>query len=73
MVFQSTGHSSSSSVLALARQGFFFIPVIALLPGLVGIVGLQLAQPIADVLTFVLSLAYILPFLKRLQSLASVG
>jgi putative MATE family efflux protein len=73
MVFQSTGHSSSSSVLALARQGLFFVPVIALLPGLVGIVGLQLAQPIADVLTFVLSLAYILPFLKRLQSLASVG
>ncbi|HAP57602.1 MAG TPA: MATE family efflux transporter [Sphaerochaeta sp.] len=73
MVFQSTGHSSSSSVLALARQGFFFVPVIALLPGLVGIVGLQLAQPIADVLTFILSLACILPFLKRLQSLASVG
>jgi hypothetical protein len=59
--------------LALARQGFFFVPVIALLPGLVGLAGVQLAQPIADVLTFVLSLAYILPFLKKLRSLTSVG
>jgi putative MATE family efflux protein len=73
MVFQSTGHGNSSSVLALARQGFFFVPVIALLPGLVGLAGVQLAQPIADVLTFVLSLAYILPFLKKLRSLTSVG
>lgn len=73
MVFQSTGHGFSSSILALARQGFFFVPVIALLPSFVGIVGVQIAQPIADILTFLLSLAYILPFLKRLRSLTTVG
>ncbi len=69
MVFQSTGHGSSSSVLALARQGFFFVPVVALLPLLIGLRGVQLAQPIADVATFILSLAFIVPFMRRLASL----
>ena len=73
MVFQSTGHGTASSVLALARQGIFFVPVVAVLPSLVGIWGVQLAQPIADVATFILSLWYILPFMRRLTRLASVG
>ncbi len=73
MVFQSTGHGNASSVLALARQGIFFVPVVALLPYLMGIWGVQLAQPIADVATFILSLVYIIPFMKRLTRLASVG
>lgn len=73
MVFQSTGHGRSSSILALARQGFFFVPVIALLPLFIGLRGVQIAQPIADILTMLLSLAYILPFMKKLRSLPSVG
>ncbi|MGE4583970.1 MAG: MATE family efflux transporter [Sphaerochaeta sp.] len=73
MVFQSTGHGTSSSILALARQGFFFVPVVSLLPLFIGLQGVQLAQPIADIATFILSLAYILPFLKKLRTLSSIG
>ena len=41
-------------VLALARQGLCFIPLILILTACFGILGVQLAQPAADVLTFLL-------------------
>jgi len=69
MVFQSTSHGGTSSLLAFARQGLFFVPVVVLLPKLMGLLGIQLSQPIADVCTFVLSLFCIIPFLKLLTTL----
>jgi putative MATE family efflux protein len=71
MIFQSTGHGRTSSVLALARQGFFFVPLVVILSRTIGLIGVQLSQPIADVATFLLSLGYIIPFMKRLDRLAA--
>ncbi|WP_041384613.1 MATE family efflux transporter [Sphaerochaeta pleomorpha] len=67
MLFQSTNHGAKSSVLALARQGIFFVPLIATLPKFVGILGIQISQPIADLLSVVLSLALVFPFMKELS------
>ncbi|MCK9548552.1 MAG: MATE family efflux transporter [Sphaerochaeta sp.] len=73
MIFQSTGHGPVSSTLALVRQGVFFVPLVIVLSRTVGLFGLQIAQPLADVLTFVLTLLYVAPFMRRLKRLASVG
>jgi Na+-driven multidrug efflux pump len=71
MLFQSTNHGMRSSALAFARQGVFFVPLIAILPNTIGILGVQLAQPIADILTFGLSLFLVVPFLHNLKGLES--
>ncbi|NMA22870.1 MAG: MATE family efflux transporter [Spirochaetales bacterium] len=72
MVFQSTGHGRVSSVLALVRQGLFFVPTVLVLSKTIGLLGVQIAQPVADLATFVLTLIYVIPFMKRLDRLASV-
>ena len=55
MLTQSIGYSFRATLTAISKQGLFFIPAILILPPLLGIPGLQLAQPVADGLTFVLT------------------
>lgn len=57
MLLQAIGRRFSSSLLASARQGLFFVPLIFLLPSLMGGKGILFVQPIADALTFVLALS----------------
>lgn len=73
MIFQSTGHGKTSSILALVRQGVFFVPLVALLSRTIGLFGLQAAQPCADLLTCTLTLLYVIPFMRRLKRLVTVG
>ena len=56
MMMQTTAHTFQASVTALARQGLFFLPLILVLPPLMGLLGIQIAQPIADGMTFVLTM-----------------
>ncbi|MDO5539512.1 MAG: MATE family efflux transporter [Eubacteriales bacterium] len=56
MLFQTIGRTVPASVLAAARQGIFFLPAVLILPLLMGITGIQLAQPAADALSFALAL-----------------
>ena len=55
MMLQTIGMAMKASVTALARQGIFFIPLILILPMLLGLRGVQLAQMFADVCSFGLS------------------
>ena len=56
MMLQTIGKSFRASLLAMSRQGLFFIPAVLLLPALIGIQGVEIAQPIADVCSFVLAI-----------------
>ena len=55
--FQGIGKPIPSLVIPLARQGVFLIPLAILLSSRLGLDGALLAAPIADGLTFLLSLA----------------
>ncbi len=66
MMFQSVGKSGKATLLATLRSGICFIPLILLLPLLWGIAGVQTAQAIADILTFIISLFLLMGFLKNL-------
>lgn len=55
-VFQSLGQGVRGIVLSISRQGIFFIPLIVTLPIYLGLTGLYLVQPVADI--FSLGLAY---------------
>lgn len=67
MTFQSVGKAGRATFLACCRQGVFFIPLILILPRTFGLVGVEICQPIADVLTFIVSLPFLLAFLKQLN------
>ncbi len=67
MLLQSVGRSGKASFLALCRQGIFFIPLILILPRTLGILGLELCQPISDLCSFLVSLPFLISFLRELD------
>lgn len=64
---QGLGKPISASLVAAARQGFLFLPLIFLLPRRFGITGLVLTQPIADLLTFFFTVPFALLLLRELK------
>ena len=69
MLTQSIGYGFRASLVAMGRQGLFLIPSLIVLPGIFGVLGLQMAQPIADMLTFVLAFVIVVGILKELGQL----
>ncbi len=69
MLTQSIGYSFRATITAIGKQGLFFIPAILILPGIFGVLGLQLAQPVADFLTFVLTQVIVVMVAKELREM----
>jgi putative MATE family efflux protein len=57
--FQAIGKATPALLLTLTRQGFFFIPLILILPNFFGELGVWMSFPIADVLSTIVT-AYFL-------------
>lgn len=55
MMTQTMGKTFYASLLASARQGLFFIPILLILPRIFGLMGIQAAQAAADVFAMILS------------------
>jgi Na+-driven multidrug efflux pump len=53
--FQAIGKAMPALLLTLTRQGFFFIPLILILPNYLGELGVWISFPIADVLATVVT------------------
>ena len=66
MLFQSTGNSGLATITAAFRSGICFIPLIIILPGIAGITGVQMAQPIADALASAIVVPFVVGFFKKL-------
>nr|WP_304578318.1 MATE family efflux transporter [uncultured Acetatifactor sp.] len=69
MLTQSIGYSFRATLTAIGKQGLFFIPAILILPGVYGVLGLQLAQPVADLLTFVLTQVIVVMVVQELKGM----
>lgn len=54
-LFLVMGKATEGCILGACRQGICFVPVILILPGLLGLNGILYAQPIADVLSAVVT------------------
>ena len=65
MLFQSLGKSWRASLLALCRQGMFFIPLVYLLPMHFGLLGLEMTQMCSDLIAFLVSAAFLLHYFRR--------
>jgi putative MATE family efflux protein len=56
MMLQTMGKAKPASLIALAWQGVFTVAFLLTLPPWLGLFGVQLSQPLADLLTFVCSI-----------------
>jgi putative MATE family efflux protein len=70
-LFLSLGKAKEGGILSISRQGLFFIPVILVLPRLIGLSGVIYAQPVADFLTIVLTVVFAVKLHKELNTLKS--
>lgn len=73
MMLQNIGMTVRATVVATLRQGLAFIPCVLLLPvfckilGAEPILGIQLSQPVADIITFVVSLPIGIAVLQKMK------
>lgn len=68
MLYQSTRQAGLSSFLSLMRSGLMFIPTLIITTKLYGITGIQVSQPLADMLTGLMSIPFIINFLTKPDS-----
>ena len=67
MLLQTTGQVVPASILGVARQAFL-IPCLLIFTGIFDLLGLQMAQPVADTLTFVIAIPMAVKFLKKMDT-----
>ena len=68
-LFLALGKGIEGFILGACRQGICFIPVILLLPIIWGLNGIMYAQPIADVLSAVITVFMAIPLHKKLNEM----
>lgn len=64
MLYQSIQQPTISSVLSLIRSGAITIPLLLIAVPLIGITGVQIAQPTADIIAGLISIPFIVRFLR---------
>lgn len=67
MLLQTTGKMWRASILGFARQGLILIPIVWLLPPFIGIWGIQIAQPLADLITFMMSVPMTMSVIRAMN------
>lgn len=56
MMMQTIGKGVRASIMAMSRQGLFFIPLVIVLSSRIGFLGVQMSQPISDVFSFLVAI-----------------
>lgn len=69
MLFQSIGQNRSATLLSTLRSGLVFIPVLVVLSQVMGLTGVQVAQTVADVITFFICLPFVVRFFGVLKEM----
>ena len=67
MMLQTIGRTVPATFLAMARQGIFFIPLVWILSAALGLLGIQMTQMVADILTLICSIPIQLKVLRELS------
>jgi len=73
MLMQACGKRLQATFLSLNRQGVYFIPLIILLPRLIGLTGVEIAQASADILSAVTAIPYLFLFFREMKREEGAG
>ncbi len=65
MLYQSIRKAGVSSFLSMLRSGLMFIPTLVITTQLFGLRGIQISQPFADIMTGLVSIPFIVHFLRK--------
>lgn len=68
MLFQNIRMTGPATLLSICRNGLFFLPALLMLPLWLGLQGVQMAQAVADVLTFLLCIPYAVWINRKLKN-----
>jgi Na+-driven multidrug efflux pump len=68
MIMQNLGFVGRATLLSIARQGIFFIPLVIALPFLFGQTGLEMTQAVADFLTAICAVPFSIHISKYLKN-----
>ncbi|MGI6028151.1 MAG: MATE family efflux transporter [Candidatus Heteroscillospira sp.] len=71
MMTQTIGKTMQANILAAAWQGVLFIPAVLILPHFCGFLGVQLSQPIANVITAVISVPICVQIFREMDAAKS--
>ena len=74
MLFQNIRLTFPATLLAIGRQGLFFIPALIILPHHLGLQGVEMSQAVADLCTCLLAIPFAIWITRKLskqESLAS--
>lgn len=67
MLYQSIQQPTISSILSLIRSGMVTIPMLLFAVPLLGLLGIQIAQPTADMLAGLISIPFIIRFVRKAE------
>lgn len=68
MTYQVLGRSWQATLIASYRQGVFFLPLILSLPSFLGLKGIQITQPLADLFSVLFCIPFLLPLRREINS-----
>ena len=68
MMFQSVGKARTSAFLASLRRGILLIPLLLVLTSLFGLTGLEWSQGIAEILTSIITIPFVLHFFHLISN-----
>ena len=66
MLFQSIGKNFNASFLSCLRAGLCYIPILIILSSMLGLLGLQMTQMVADILATLITIPFIIVFFNNL-------
>lgn len=73
-LYQCLGFSKQATILACCRNGICLIPILLIFTPIFHLSFVEMAQPIADLLTFIISVPYLMAFVKyKLDNSAKVN
>lgn len=70
-LYLAIGRAAAGGILSIGRQGIFFVPVILILPSLIGLDGIIYSQALADILTSIVTVIFAVRIERELRKISS--
>lgn len=68
VTYQVVGNKIFAALLAISRQGLFYIPAVLILPSFMQLLGVQSSQAVADLCAFIYAIPFTIMFFNQLKN-----
>jgi len=67
MLFQSTGEKFLAVFIATVQSGLIYVPLLLILPKMIGLTGIEMAQPLAYLGAFIIAVPLVVAFFRNME------